>query len=607
MDMDIVSFSACFLLLLLIFFSKASIAVDMISPSESLTDGMTLVSKDGSFELGFFGPGSSKNRYLGIWYNNIPIQTVVWVANRITPINDTTGLLKIESSGKIVLLAQNQTTVWSTNTTVAVLNPILQLQDSGNLVVRDGSDTSSDKYLWQSFDYPSDTMLPGMKIGYDLRTGFHRRLSAWKNSNDPSPGDLTYGVELQGAPEMVLRKGLEKVYRLGLWNGDGFSGVPDLRSNPIFDFDFVWNEEEVYYIFFLKNKSVMSRVVLNQTENIRQRYTWNPKTQTWKLFSIKPSDFCDKFGLCGPNGNCDSNKLPACQCLKGFKPKSQERWNSSDWSEGCVHTKPLSCQTGEGYTKIERVKLPDAPNSWVNKTMNLKECRARCLKNCSCTAYSNLFVRNGSGCAMWFGDLIDIEQFQSDGQDLYIRVSSSEADNAELQKKSKAKLAVITATAVAVLLGLLVVGYVCKRRKSLRDKPEDWKVNEENQGDGEDMELEVFDLGTIYQATDTFSINNKLGQGGFGPVYKGILANGQQIAVKSLSKSSGQGVTEFRNEVKLIAKLQHRNLVRLLGCCIQREERMLVYEYMPNGSLDSFIFGVNHYKTFKFTLSTLGL
>ncbi|XVF77709.1 hypothetical protein PTKIN_Ptkin14bG0068700 [Pterospermum kingtungense] len=587
MDMDIFSFTACFLLLLLLF-SKASIAVDMISPSESLTDGMTLVSKDGSFELGFFSPGSSKNRYLGIWYNNIPIQTVVWVANRITPINDTTGLLKIESSGKIVLLAQNQTTVWSTNTTVVVLNPILQLQDSGNLVVRDGSDTSSDKYLWQSFDYPSDTMLPGMKIGYDLRTGFHRRLLAWKNSNDPSPGDLTYGVELQGAPELVLRKGSEKVYRLGLWNGDGFSGVPNLRSNPIFDYDFVWSEEEVYYIFSLKNKSMMSRFVLNQTENVRQRYTWNPETQTWNLLSVNPTDFCDKFRQCGPNGNCDSDKFPACQCLKGFKPKSQERWNSSDWSEGCVQTKPLNCQSGDGFTKIEKVKTPDTPNSWVNKNMNLKECRARCSQNCSCTAYTNLFVTNGSGCAMWFGDLIDMKQSQSDGQDLYIRVSASEA---ELQKKSKVKLAVITATAIAMLLGLLVVGYVCKRRKSLRDKPDGWKVNdEENQGDNEDMELEVFDLGTMYQATNTFSVNNKLGQGGFGPVYKGILENGREIAVKRLSKSSGQGVNEFRNEVKLIAKLQHRNLVRLIGCCIEREERMLVYEYMPNGSLNSFLF-----------------
>ncbi|XVF77715.1 hypothetical protein PTKIN_Ptkin14bG0069300 [Pterospermum kingtungense] len=540
---------------------------------------------------GFFSPGNSKNRYLGIWYKNIPIQTVVWVANRINPINDSTGLLKIESSGKIVLLDQNKTIVWSTNSSGVLENPRLQLLDSGNLVVRDGKNSSSDNYLWQSFDYPSDTMLPGMKLGYDLKTGFNRRLSAWKNSDDPSPGDLTFGIELQGNPEMVLRKGSEKYYRSGLWIGNKFSGSPDQGSNLIVDYDFVWNEKEVYYIFFLENKSVMSRIVLNQTENRRQRYTWIPETKTWKLFSAFPDDSCDRFGPCGPNGNCDDNKLPNCQCLKRFRPKSPKRWNSSDSTQGCVRNKPLNCRSRVAFNKIGKVKTPDTPNSWVNKTMNLKECRARCLHNCSCMAYTSLFVTNGSGCAMWFGDLIDIKQSESDGQDLFIKVAASEA---ELQKKSKVKLAVlITATAIAMPLGLLlVVCYVWRRRrKLLRGKPEDWKAkDEENQGHNEDMELEAFDLGMIYQATDTFSVNNKLGEGGFGPVYKGILANGQEIAVKRLSKSSGQGMNEFKNEVKLIAKLQHRNLVRLLGCCIHGEERILVYEYMPNRSLDSFIF-----------------
>ncbi|KAJ9129474.1 hypothetical protein P3X46_033818 [Hevea brasiliensis] len=114
----------------------------------------------------------------------------------------------------------------------------------------------------------------------------------------------------------------------------------------------------------------------------------------------------------------------------------------------------------------------------------------------------------------------------------------------------------------------------------------------ENQVEGSmsHPEIAFFNLSTILAATNSFSPANKLGQGGFGVVYKGKLSNGKEVAVKRLSKDSGQGIDEFKNEVLLIAKLQHQNLVKLLGCCIQGEEPMLVYEYMPNKSLDSFLF-----------------
>ena len=128
-------------------------------------------------------------------------------------------------------------------------------------------------------------------------------------------------------------------------------------------------------------------------------------------------------------------------------------------------------------------------------------------------------------------------------------------------------------------------------------------------------ELPLFEFQVLATATDSFSLRNKLGQGGFGPVYKvkngikqesvfekslrltdwfqkqGKLSEGQEIAVKRLSQASGQGLEELMNEVVVISKLQHRNLVKLLGCCIEGEERLLVYEYMPNKSLDAYLFG----------------
>ncbi|KAK9282007.1 hypothetical protein L1049_004918 [Liquidambar formosana] len=105
--------------------------------------------------------------------------------------------------------------------------------------------------------------------------------------------------------------------------------------------------------------------------------------------------------------------------------------------------------------------------------------------------------------------------------------------------------------------------------------------------------LQVFSFAKVVVATNNFSIENKLGQGGYGPVYKGELPNGQEIAVKRLSKTSRQGLTEFKNEVMLTGKLQHVNLVRLVGFCIEREEKMLIYEYMPNKSLDFYLFDLD--------------
>ncbi|XP_011010160.1 PREDICTED: cysteine-rich receptor-like protein kinase 15 [Populus euphratica] len=111
------------------------------------------------------------------------------------------------------------------------------------------------------------------------------------------------------------------------------------------------------------------------------------------------------------------------------------------------------------------------------------------------------------------------------------------------------------------------------------------------QGEVTSQDLPLIRLDVINEATKQFSDENKLGQGGFGPVYRGTLEDGKEVAVKRLSRTSGQGQREFLNEVVLIARLQHRNLVRLLGCCLEKNEKLLIYEYMPNKSLDVFLFG----------------
>ncbi|XP_026391099.1 G-type lectin S-receptor-like serine/threonine-protein kinase At1g11410 [Papaver somniferum] len=133
-----------------------------------------------------------------------------------------------------------------------------------------------------------------------------------------------------------------------------------------------------------------------------------------------------------------------------------------------------------------------------------------------------------------------------------------------------------------------VVTDLMKSKSTYNDTPDNSFDN--GQTEGETQELQIFNYTCLSNATNNFCSTNKLGEGGFGPVYKGKLQNEKEIAVKRLSKHSGQGIEEFKNEVVLISKLQHRNLVRLLGCCIRGEEYMLIYEYIPKSSLDAFLF-----------------
>ncbi|KAI9079167.1 hypothetical protein K1719_038893 [Acacia pycnantha] len=571
---------------LLLMFPPSSSASDVITHDHPLPDGRTLVSKDGIFELGFFSLGSSTNRYVGIWYKSISQKTVVWVANREKPVKDNSSVLSVNTEGRLVLLSQNQTIVWSANSTIQGLNPIAQLLDSGNLVLRNEQDQNPQNYLWQSFDYPSDTFLPGMKIGWDLKTGLNRRLIAWRNWDDPSPGDFTCGIALHATPELVMWNGSEEIQRSSPWNGVRIGG----KTTPLFQLQFVVNEDEVVYTSNLQGKSVTTRVILNQTVYSRQRYIWVEQTKSWMIYSSVPSDKCDDYNSCGPNGNCIASESPRCQCLTGFKPKSPKKYDALDWTQGCVRSEPWHCRVKDkdGFKKFSGLKLPDTRTSWVNASMTLWECKAKCWEICSCNAYANLYITGGgSGCILWFGDLIDLRVVTVPGQDLFIRMAYSDIVLEDAEKHKKKVVVVTTVTFTLVLLMLLAFFSIHRRNRKRREKI----LTEDGQeGEQEDIELPFFDIATIIRVTNDFSSDKKLGQGGFGSVYRGTLEDGQEIAVKRLSEGSRQGLKEFKNEVIMCAKLQHRNLVKVLGCCIQREEKMLIYEYMPNKSLDSILF-----------------
>ncbi|KAL3741988.1 hypothetical protein ACJRO7_017469 [Eucalyptus globulus] len=616
---------SCFTFLAIVtFFTANTTSIDTIAVNGLIASDQTLASANDVFQLGFFTLDNA-HYYVGIWYKNIPDRTYVWVANRDTPVaNSSSAVFKIGDKGNnVVILDQaNKTILWSSNQTRAnssPVNPVARLLDNGNLVIREAGDESNSNYLWQSFDFPTDTLLSEMKLGWDLTRGLNRFLNSWKTPQDPSSGDFSFKIDYHGYPEIFLWDKSTKLYRSGPWNGIRFSGVPEMQSSSAIDFTFVSNQQQVYYSFELNTPNIISRLTMNSTGTL-QRFTWVEDSKSWSMFWEAPKDQCDHFSECGPYGICDTNASPVCNCTPGFSPKNLQAWNMRDGSAGCVRRTDLNCSS-DGFLLFKGMKLPESSNTIVDMEMSLDDCQKGCAKNCSCTGYSSANISNGeAGCVMWFGDLLDMRHYVGGGQDFYVKLSASDIvafGGLVTQNSSSNGLGTLAIVGIAAGGSVLLLAFTAflmwKRKTSLnshirnteqqgareRSQGQDFLLNEvvssskrdyTGENKPEVLELPLFAFNAIALATKNFSDENKLGQGGFGSVYQCRIEEGPVVAVKRLSKNSGQGVEEFKNEVQLIARLQHRNLVRLIGCCVEMDEKILIYEYMEHKSLDSVLF-----------------
>ncbi|KAI3731016.1 hypothetical protein L1987_62199 [Smallanthus sonchifolius] len=355
-------------------------ALDSLHANQLIEDGKTIVSNRNTFEMGFFSPGKE------------------------TPITDKSGLFKVSSNGNLVILSGGNTMVWSSNSMVSgrSYNSVVQLLDNANLVLWEMDKNNTNKNLiWESFDHPCDTFLPGIKFGKDLVTGLQRFMTSWKSPDDPSIGAYSNVLDTNGFPQIFGLQDQVLVSRLGPWNGLGFSGFPINKANPILTSEFVINEREIYHRYELES-SIVQRVVLT-SDGRTQIMHWVERIQKWIVYGAFKVDICDRFAFCGPYGSCSIEKHPPCICMPGFEPRNPEEWDASDWSSGCKRKTPLNCGNvnGDGFRRTTGHKAPDTRRSWFNASMTLGECEMACRRNCSCTAYANLDIRNGgSGCLL---------------------------------------------------------------------------------------------------------------------------------------------------------------------------------------------------------------
>ncbi|XP_078436802.1 putative G-type lectin S-receptor-like serine/threonine-protein kinase At1g61610 isoform X2 [Wolffia australiana] len=580
-------------------------AKDLLTVGETLGIDEVLVSAIGTFTLGFFTPGKNassraRNRYLGLWYSSIP-DTILWVANREQPLVDSGAFLTLTGNGNLALVDGNKRSVWSTSVTSASNDTVAVLLETGNLVLKRGDNTP----LWESFDYPADTLIRGMGLRLNVSTLESNKLVTWKSADDPSPGDVFFQSRNYG---LFLFNKTEIIWRSNVWNGNN---KPWVKNNSVVDgvqaMVQVSAKTTGFYIhLIIESGSLPAKFSIDSGGTFR--FMVSQTSRSWQNFQNVPDSYCERYGRCGTWATCDDyTPQPTCKCLDGFIPKKKVEWDNGIFTAGCERRTQLEHNNGDKFLPIEKMKAPN--NFSVAAVTTEAECKSMCISSSECTAYLFQNVNATSlapKCLIWSGDLLDVRTlYDGDGQNLYIRLAASEIESSprpdlvagENGKSNKKALRPSLISAGAVILIAVVCITIVRLRsrgnetgRSKIMKLEDIKFAGIHAG-AEFSDAPMVDFRSVASATNDFSDENKLGEGGFGSVYKGKLPNGNDVAIKRLSKGSKQGQREFANEVKLIAKLQHKNLVRLLGWCNEKDEMILIYEYMRHNSLDKLVFG----------------
>ncbi|CAM8887791.1 unnamed protein product [Rhodiola kirilowii] len=557
-----------------------SLCSDTILPGQPLSGNQTISSKNGIFELGFFTSGKSNSYYIGIWYKNQPVQTTVWVANRKNPIkNPSFAALKLSRYGDLVLLNESNSVIWSTNSSSRIINGTsVALLGSGNLVVTAHNEDSLN-VLWQSFDHPTNTWLPGGKMGYKKHKQETQKLVAWKSLENPAPGRYSIELDRNGSSHLLAWNESKVFWSSGPWNGKFFSQVPEIQLDYfVKNMTYIITDVENYFTYEAAVNSTLTRFIIDVTGQLKQ-FVWPAGSDKWIWFWTKPEEQCQVYAYCGAYTSCNSSAILPCQCLKGFEPANLKDWVLEDHSDGCVRKSPLQCDNGgkDAFYVMTDGSFPD--NQEAVPGVSVKECEVACMKNCSCSAYAF----ENDACTVWKGDLLNLQKISKDDNkvsSLYIRLAASDAAayKAFREKHIHWKIIVIG----SVVGFLLLNGFTCLAI-FLRMR---YCSNEVLAG--ADLLLVVFRFSDLKTATKNFS--EKLGEGAFGSVFKGALPNSTLIAVKELKCLANRAEKQFRAEVSTIGTVQHVNLVRLHGFCAEATKRFLVYEYVSNGSLDTTLF-----------------
>ncbi|KAJ9543417.1 hypothetical protein OSB04_023124 [Centaurea solstitialis] len=570
-------------------------------PGPGLTQGSSLsvdnkddllVSLNGLFTAGFHQFG--ENAYFAVWFTDQAAtpedRTVVWMANRDAPVNRKHSKLSLWEDGNLVLQDAGWYILWSTNTKSNSPSVQLHLNDTGNLVLHVGGQP-----LWQSFDYPTNTLLPYQPFTKNTQLVSSRSFTNYSSGfynlffdNDNILCVSYSGQEVTSVfwpdPKLTVWDAMRYPYR--------DARKASLHSNGEF------NSSDGFHLFSADFGLGPQRIMRLDVDGNLRVYTLveheNRKKMEvqWQAFSHS----CKIHGICGPNSLCiySQNSGRKCTCLHGYKMV-----NSVDWSYGCEPDFEPCIQDDCDFIFLRHVEFYGHDYSFLGY-VTLDACKNGCLHERTCKGFQ-FGWREGE-----IGNFCYIKTSLHNGYQLgynnstYIKlpkrlVSSFHQRTISQSNFSWPKLVRTPLVRsnenkhdIFPLGSLLVFGCIigfieiicisffwyCSRKNL--------STNDQSKFFGA-IAFRKFTYAELKKASSKFS--EEIGRGGDSIVYKGKLSDNRIVAIKKLKNTNPQGEAEFQAEINTIGRLNHMNLIETWGYCIEGKHRLVVYEYMKNGSL----------------------
>ncbi|CAJ1948207.1 unnamed protein product [Sphenostylis stenocarpa] len=572
---------------------------------ENLKEDVMVSSPKATFTVGFYAVGENAFCF-AIWYSQSP-NTVVWMANRDHPVNGKRSSLSLLKTGNLVLTDADQFQVWSTNTATSSKQVRLHLYDTGNLVLMDTSNVVI-VALWQSFDFPTDTLLPHQPLRGSTN------LVSSRSGNNYSSGFYKLFFDFENVLRLTYQgPRVSSTYWPYAWllsnnfgNGNGNNGrsiFNDSRVVVLDDLGYLISSDNFTFKTSDYGMKLVRRLTLDHDGNVRL-YGMKDGEDKWSVSGIFRPQPCLIHGICGPNSFCSYEPTSGrkCSCCPGH------RWfDSEDWSQGCVPNFQLVCNNNTEQ-ESRFLSLPGVDfygydyGNFQNHTY--QQCVSLCSRLCECKGFQYSTSRQSgvNGQCYLKTRLLNGHRSPSFTNSFFLRMplslhdyDDSPINNGLLCGRNSGGVKVLERPyveekeneLVKFMLWLVIafggIEVVCIFMVWCFLFRNDVTLRKEGYVLAAATGFRKFSYSELKQASKGFS--EEIGRGGGGTVYKGVLSDDRIVAIKRLYEVANQGESEFLAEVGIIGRLNHMNLIGMLGYCAEGKHRLLVYEYMENGSL----------------------